>query len=178
MQLLKKIVTNGLIAFGLSFGLMVSALAVIAVEPPSYEEWLATAQLDFSELDAGTLRIYADANNAVAQFYLGKLYSDGKGVRQDYAKAAELYLKAANQGLAIAQNFISSMYDSGQGVKQDAAQAYQWQLKSANQGFAPAQDELGNNYSSGKGVRQDYDEAEKWLQKSCESGLHEACKAY
>lgn len=128
MQSLKSIVINGLIALGLSSGLMISALAAVAVEPPSFEEWLsaqddsydysdaeaaiadaeaaialievdmAATQLDFSELDVDTLKLYADAGNADAQFYLGKLYSDGKGVRQDYTKAAELYLKAANQG--------------------------------------------------------------------------------
>lgn len=149
MQLLKKIVTNGLIVLGLSSGLTVSALAVIAVEPPSFEEWLAVAQLDFSELDADTLKIYADAGNADAQFYLGKLYSDGKGVRQDYTKAAELYLKAANTNYA---DFSSTK--------------------------ALAQFNLGILHINGYSVRQSKITAKEWFGKSCDNGYQNGCDEY
>ena len=175
MQLLKNIVNNGLIVLGLSSGLMVSALAAIAVEPPSFEEWLSAeddsykysaaeaaiadaeadiadamlaAQLDFSELDADTLKMYADVGNANAQFYLGMLYSNGKGVRQDYSKAAELYLKAANTNYAdfssakaLAQFNLGILHINGYSVNQSKVTAKEWFGKSCDNGYQDGCDE-------------------------------------
>lgn len=39
----------------------------------------------------------------------------GKGVRQDYAKAIELFRKAAEQGMAGAQSNLGLMFDEGMG---------------------------------------------------------------
>jgi TPR repeat protein len=47
-------------------------------------------------------RLAADQGNADAQFYLGLLYDNGKGVPQDYAEAVKWLRKAADQGLADA----------------------------------------------------------------------------
>lgn len=40
----------------------------------------------------------ADQEKAGTNFNLGLRYQTGEGVRKDLSKAAELYLKAANQG--------------------------------------------------------------------------------
>ena len=62
---------------------------------------------------------------AKAQFNLGLMYYNGRGVRQDYTKAVQWYRKAAEQGDAKAQSNLGVMYDNGQGVRQDYTQAVQ-----------------------------------------------------
>ncbi|MBE4724310.1 sel1 repeat family protein, partial [Acinetobacter baumannii] len=68
------------------------------------------------------------------------------GVAQSYAKAAEWYSKAADQGLAEAQYNLGGMYDKGQGVAQSYAKAAEWYSKAADQGLAEAQYNLGVMY--------------------------------
>lgn len=71
-------------------------------------------------------RPLADAGNDMAQFNLGLLYYDGKGVTQDYAEAAQWFERAANQGYTKAQHNLGEMYAIGEGVKRDFVQSYKW----------------------------------------------------
>jgi hypothetical protein len=68
----------------------------------------------------------ARAGGSAAQFNLGLLYYDGRGVPQDFAQAAEWFEKAANQGYTKAQHNLGAMYAVGKGVKRDYVQAYKW----------------------------------------------------
>ena len=55
---------------------------------------------------ATAFRLYrplADQGNAVAQFYLGLTYANGRGVPQNNAEAVKWYRLAADQGDAGAQ---------------------------------------------------------------------------
>ena len=69
-----------------------------------------------------------------AQNSLGYMYSQGKGVPQDYKEAAKWYRKAAEQGLAIAQLNLGIRYAQGEGVLQDYVESYAWLNISAAQG--------------------------------------------
>ena len=89
---------------------------------------------------------------------------------KDYAKAFNLYKKAAEQGYAEAQNQLGVMYSSGQGVTQDKTEAVKWFRQAAEQGHAKGQANLGAMYLNGAGVNQDYAEAVKWLCKAAEQG--------
>ena len=119
-----------------------------------------------------------DQGDAQAQTDLGSMYYQGTGVQQDYAKAVELYEKAASQGFADAQNGIGAMYTKGSGVRQDYAKAAQWYEKAANQGFAFAQSNLGTMYYEGKGVRQNMATAKEWFGKACDNDLQAGCDKY
>ncbi|HLJ48233.1 MAG TPA: tetratricopeptide repeat protein [Bryobacteraceae bacterium] len=68
----------------------------------------------------------ADSGDPNAQFNIGLMYFDGKGVPQDFEKAVEWFRRAANQGYAKAQKNLGEMYYSGKGVKRDYVQAYVW----------------------------------------------------
>ncbi len=75
----------------------------------------------------------AEQGDAEAQFGLGVMYTDGKGVPQDYKQAFSWYRKAAEQGLATAQFGLGAMYANGDGVPQDYVQAHKWfNLAAAN----------------------------------------------
>jgi len=84
----------------------------------------------------------ADEGDARAQFILGTMYNEGKGVKQEYKKAVEFYQKSANQGHAEAQLNLGFMYYNGQGVKKDKIKAYHWWMKAAKQGIPQAQKNL------------------------------------
>ena len=105
----------------------------------------------------------ADQGNAVAQYNLGVMYDNGRGVPQDNAQAVIWYRKAADKGYAAAQFNLGLMYDDGRGVPQDYAQAVAWYRKAAEQGDAAAQFDLGVMYDNGHGVPQDYVEAHMWF---------------
>ena len=97
----------------------------------------------------------AKEGNAFAQFNLGQMYREGKGVLKDYKEAVRWYTKAANQGNAKAQTNLGYMYHFGQGVSQDYKEAVKWYRKAANQGIASAQNNLGHKYKKGHGVLKD-----------------------
>jgi TPR repeat protein len=121
--------------------------------------------------DIEALRKKAEQGDADAQFNLGWMYADGKGVPEDYAKAVKWYRKGAEQGDARAQYNLGLIYNSGEGVPQDYAEAAKWFRKAAEQGYAAAQNKLGGMYCFGRGVAKDGDEAVKWCRKAAEQGL-------
>jgi uncharacterized protein len=116
------------------------------------------------------LRAKAEQDNSQAQYILGIIYFDGKGVNQDYTKALEWYKRAADQGYAKAQHRLGFLYSTGQGVSQDYPEAVKWYRKAADQGYARSQNSLGSMYNQGWGVPQDYAKALEWYLKAANQG--------
>ena len=69
-------------------------------------------------------------NDPFGEYLLGKV----KLEHQDYAKAAELFRKAAVQGLPQAQQQLGFLLKQGQGVNLDKSEAYTWLLISYDGG--------------------------------------------
>jgi len=117
------------------------------------------------------------------------MYTEGKGVTQDYDEAIKWYKKAAEQGNSFAQKDLDIVLDyqeiiqlektavqgdaksqyrlgfiywRGQGVTKDNQEAVRWWKKAAEQGDAEAQANLGTMYELGEGVAENYIEAYKW----------------
>ena len=147
-----------------------------AVAGPFEEGFAAYERGDYATA-RGQLRPLADRGNALAQNYLGMMYSKGQGVPQDYAAAMTWYRKAAEQGSARAKNNLGIMYSLGQGVPQDYAAAMTWYRKAADQNFAFAQSNLGDMYANGQGVPQDYAQAVSWYRKASDQGNAQAQKS-
>ena len=63
---------------------------------------------------------------AGAQLNLGLLYTSGKGVPADPAKAVQQFQMAANQGNGQAQYHLAECFATGAGVPVDPVRAYQW----------------------------------------------------
>lgn len=76
----------------------------------------------------------AEQGNTIAQYYLGRMYKNGRGVSQDNAKAVEWYRKSAEQGYVDAQYGLGYMYHNGIGVSKDYAKAAEWYRKAAKGG--------------------------------------------
>lgn len=75
---------------------------------------------------ATAVRTLAEQGDAKAQFALGTMYRDGRGVAQDYAEALRWWRKAAELGVVDAQYALGNMYAGGSGIAQDAILAYMW----------------------------------------------------
>jgi TPR repeat protein len=121
-------------------------------------------------VDVEAVKAKADAGDAEAQKALGECYSNGEGVKQSYAQAAQWYRKAADQGNAGAQAALGELYEAGQGVQRNEAEAAKWYRQAADQGYAPGQYSLAVLYLMGTGVRQDIAEALKWYRQAAEQG--------
>ncbi|MGH7216372.1 MAG: tetratricopeptide repeat protein [Nitrospiraceae bacterium] len=104
----------------------------------------------------------AEQGDALAQYNLGLLYDNGRGVQKDYAQARQWYEKAAAQGRADAQVNLGILYDYGRSIPQDFKKAMYWYRLSAKQGNDLAQRRLGLMYERGDGVERDIVQAYMW----------------
>ena len=68
----------------------------------------------------------AEAGDPRAQHRLGFIYSDGRGVPQNYAEAVKWFRKAAEKGHGTAQLNLGYLLFEGRGVERDLIEAYQW----------------------------------------------------
>jgi len=93
---------------------------------------------------ASDIQPLAVKGDSTAQFQLGTLYYQGKGVKQDYSQAFLWYRRAAQQDNSDAQYSLGNMYLMGEGIEQDDYQARQWYEKAAEQGHESAQHNLEN----------------------------------
>ena len=109
-----------------------------------------------------------------AQFTLGVMYEEGKGVQRDYNEAVKWYRQAVERQYAPAQSALGSMYADGLGVARDDKEAARLYRLAAEQGFSPAQFNLGLMYDNGHGVQKDSAEAVKWYRRAAEQGYDEA----
>jgi TPR repeat protein len=116
----------------------------------------------------------ADQGDPIAQFNIGAMYSDGKGVTQDYTEAAKWFRKAADQGDTAAQLNLGIMYQTGRGVPKDDTEAVKWYRKAAELGDAGAQYNLGTMYEQGLGMPRDAGKALDWYSKAALQGNADA----
>ena len=70
-----------------------------------------------------SLRRRAEQGNATAQYYLGVMHSEGRGVLKNADEAARCRLAAEQQGHPGAQNNLGLMYANGEGVPEDYREA-------------------------------------------------------
>ena len=120
------------------------------------------------------LRRRAEQGDSSAQYNLGVIYLNGKGVPQDYSEAVSWFRKAAEQGVAGAQYNLGLMYANGHGVPQDYQEAVSWFRKAAEQGKASAQHNLGVMYHNGQGVPQGLPGGGELVRKAAEQGYASA----
>ena len=118
----------------------------------------------------------AEQGNADAQYHLGLLYYDGRGVEQNYEEAVKWFTEAAKQNHAEALDCLGMFAENGYGMERDEQQAAEWYLQSAEQGNTDAQYRLGLLCFDGRGVEQNYEDAVRWFEKAAEQNHAEALK--
>jgi hypothetical protein len=102
------------------------------------------------------LKEKAETGDALAQYYLGKLYRDGGIVIPD-----EDLAKAAGSGLPTAQYALGSML-----LEEDSKAAMDWLQKAADSGNGAATYRLGKEYVK----QQDMDKAKEYFRQSASAG--------
>ena len=107
-------------------------------------------------------RLLAKAGQADAQFYLARMYYEGRGAPKIYSKAAIWFRRAAEQRHAGAMNFMGILYHLGHGVSKDLAEAIRWYRMAAESGSDEAKFNLGGMYEVGAGTAQDDVQAYMW----------------
>lgn len=80
----------------------------------------------------------AEQGYASAQYNLALMYSNGRGVPQNYTQAVTWYKKAAEQGHVDAQSNLGGMYAMGKGIPQNYKIAYILSNLAASNGDADA----------------------------------------
>ena len=154
---MKKPVSNRWIALAI-----VAILALGAAASPLDDGMAAYREKAYAKA-AEAWTPFAEKGDASAQYYLGTLYAEGKGVAQNDATAFLWFERSAKQGNAEAQYNVGASYAAGTGVPKNYDEAAKWFQRAADQGMVFAQVNLGLLYAAGNGVPQDNIEAFKWL---------------
>lgn len=134
-------------------------LADPAAEPEQFRtalEWLTEA---------------ADAGHVHAQYELGKIYRDGRGVEKDALLAAAWLTRAAEQDSDAAAYALGVLLlTGGEGLAKDVSATVSWLRRSAEGGNQYAQYRLGRLLLQGEEVPREIEEAVRWLTVSAEQG--------
>ncbi len=78
------------------------------------------------------------SDHGYSQYFLGRMYADGRGVQKSPEEAAKWYRKAAEKGVKEAQFYLGGLYERGEGVPQDYEYAYGWYSVAEKLGSAKA----------------------------------------
>jgi hypothetical protein len=125
-RLIKPLAEGGLPEAQLNLGLLYEKGQGV---PQDYAEALKWNLKAAEQGNAKALNWYrkaAEQGNAEAQFHLGRMYDERRGVPQNYAEAVKWYREAAEQGFVEAQTNLGVMYFTGLGVRKDYVLAHMW----------------------------------------------------
>lgn len=148
-------------------------LSIVCLTAPAWADFKkgmdAYQRGDFATA-LGEWQPLAEQGQAIAQYQLGLLYANGKGVEKDDAKARKWYEKSAIQGHTEAQVNFGILLLYARGGQQDYKMAMYYLRLSANKGHDLAQRKLGQMYEHGDGVQQDYVKAYMWYSLGAAKG--------
>ena len=91
----------------------------------------------------------AKANDAVGEYYLGRIYSEGLGVKNSMEDGIVWYRKSAEHGDKDAQLFIAIARLEGNGMVRDVWQGWQKIKSMADEGHPQSQAAVGHYFLSG-----------------------------
>ena len=105
-----------------------------------------------------------------AQFNLGVLYIEGKGVAQNRNEALFWFTRAAEAGHVEAQYNLGHLYFEDKENSESVAIAVAWWRKAAEQGFTIAQYNFGRALFYGVGIEKNIEQARFWMEQSAFGG--------
>ncbi len=111
-------------------------------------------------------RPLADSGDSGAQYLMGLLYRNGRGVERDDAEAVTWFTKAADQENASALNDLGMKYRKGEGVAKDEARALALFKRSAERGESAGQLNLAKMFDEGVSAPKDPLQARYWYERA------------
>ncbi len=115
----------------------------------SWEAGVSALQEGHLEKAASLFKRLAPQGDLRAQFVLGIMYLEGKGIEKDPEHAARWIQRSARAGFVPSQTLLGRMKLLGIGVPVDAAEALEWYRGAAGYGDPRAQGSLGVLYDRG-----------------------------
>lgn len=112
----------------------------------------------------------AKAGQDCAQYALGKLYRDGRGVEKDIPQAVIWFSTAAEQDNSYAAYALGKLYLTGEDAPKNVDAALRWLQHSADLGNQYAQYQLSKLYLLGCEIEKDENSARQWLTRSAAQG--------
>ena len=109
-------------------------------------------------------------NIGAAQHFLGMMYEDRIGVKQDLKKAVTCYEEAIQLGRREAKNNLGLCYFNGWGVKKDYKTAFEIFSEAAEENDSAAMRNLASMYSQGLGTEKDRAKANELYKKAASIG--------
>lgn len=113
-----------------------------------------------------------EQGNGEALYTIARFYTEGHGVKEDWGKAFEYYMKSAKQGYDLGMLWVGNFYLYGQPgiVDKDIYEARKWYEKSAELGNTRAMVHLAELYIEGTGVQKNIPTAYSWFKKAIDFG--------
>jgi len=102
-------------------------------------------------------------------YSLAKIHEEGNDTKQDFEKAFDYYLRAAEFGHVGALYNLGSLYENGEGVAQDYKKAVEYYTNAAGKGNSDAACCLARLYEEGIGVSKDNIQAFHWYMKAAQA---------
>lgn len=125
-----------------------------------------------------TLDLCNQRNNDYYCLEMAKLYIEGDGVEQDYAKALKLYNKRADANSSFANYALGDMYEEGKIVSTDAKKALSYYKKACSLKNTDGCIKVAEYFMQGRIVEKDVSKAEATFFNYCIRGSQSACKHY
>lgn len=126
-------------------------------------------ECNYSHNNSFISSIAATLGNRAAEFNNGVCLMEKK----EYGEAYDVFVSAAEKGLAVAQSKLGFMYAEGLGVTLDFEKSEHWYRMAANQGDIDAMVSLGTMYYSGVeeyGIHKDFNTAFHYYQNAAYNG--------
>lgn len=108
---------------------------------------------------------YRNGNNE-ASYELGKIYSTGKFIKQDFLKAIDYFKVAADYGNNKAKYNIAVIYGLKKYSQHNYEKSYKLFLELAQQGYGKAQNRVGMHLRHGVGVEKDFKLSFRWFENA------------
>lgn len=156
-----------LVYFMIGWGLLIGS-----VRADLYADAMTAYDIgDFAQ-SARLLHPVAKKGDARAQYDLGQLYEQGKGVNQNFQQAMRWYRLSAMQGHSRAQYNLGQMYEEGLVVNLDFVKAYMWYTLAAAKGLHVA--ESNRDYIAQKMTPAQISKSQV-LARECEAVQYQDC---
>ena len=177
-RVLALVVITGITASPFAYGATRLELQETFITEEQSDPTISAGDAAFSKQDyVDAMRSYVTASSdkdpavrAGALNRIGILYERELGVSQDYSRAREFFVKAAELGNGYAQANIGDFYFFGLGLPRDTEKALIWYRKGADQNVLLGLNQTGWIYLQGLGVAKDPSEAMKWYRRSADLG--------
>ena len=98
-------------------------------EPPTTDQYAQALKAYQNEAYITARALWepiAQRGDALGQYYLGLMYTNGSGVLKNYKIAVQWHTLAAEQGLSFSQTKLGTAYLIGTGIPRDYIYAHMW----------------------------------------------------